>query len=210
MPRLIYTFPILALLGLTSPAFAQEATADADTSETSQTEAAETSEDTGDLAVELDMGSEPQEEPTYIKEVFDDWELKCFRSEGEEDPCQMYQLLYEPGGSPVAEFSIFRLPGQAQATAGATLIVPLGTLLTEDVQISVDGGKAKSYSFRFCNLIGCYAQIGLTQDDVDAFRRGVTANLRIIPAQAPDEVVDIPVSLKGFTAAFDSTTVIDQ
>lgn len=232
MSRLIYTFPILALVGMASPVFAQDDTAEApatteteaqidQSSDAGSPDAAEetaeettdgTEEQSGGIAAELDMGTDPDADadPTYVKAVYDDWELKCFRSEAENDPCQMYQLLYEAGGSPVAEFSIFRLPGESQATAGATVIVPLGTLLTEDINISVDDGKAKSYSYRFCNLVGCYAQIGLTQADVDAFRRGVQANLRIVPAQAPDQVVDIPVSLKGFTAAFENTTVLDQ
>ena len=104
----------------------------------------------------------------------------------------------------------FRLPGEAQAVAGATIIVPLGTLLTEELKIAVDGGKAKSYSYRFCSLVGCYAQIGLTDADIAAFKAGAAATLQIVPAQAPDQKVDIKVSLSGFTAAFDNTTVLEE
>ncbi len=212
MSKLIYTFPILAALGMATPVFAQDTDADepaADTAANGGGEAVETLQGQGAFT-DLDMGNEVLDDPTYTQAVHEDWELKCFRSEAEQDPCQMYQLLFEEGGNPVAEFSIFRLPGQSQAMAGATIIVPLGTLLTEDIKISVDGGRAKSYSYRFCNMVGCYAQIGLTEDDVNAFRRGMEAQIQIVPAQAPDQVVNIPVSLRGFTAAFEETSVLDD
>ena len=81
-----------------------------------------------DATPKVQTGRAAQEDPTYIKEEYGDWQLKCFRSEAEEDPCQMYQLLTEEAGNPVAEFSLFRLPEGAQAAAGATIVVPLGTL----------------------------------------------------------------------------------
>jgi len=218
MSKLIYTLPLLAAMSLSSTALAQETTAPAEEAPAAEAEAPEATTESdaaqaeaeGGIAEELDMGQSVQEDPTYVKEEHGDWQLKCFRSEAEEDPCQMFQLLREETGNPVAEFSIFRLPGGNQATAGATVIVPLGTLLSEELKISVDGGRAKSYSYRFCNLVGCYAQIGLTQEDIDAFKRGVEATLVIVPAQAPDQQVNIKASLKGFTAAFDNTSVLNQ
>ena len=222
MPKLIYTLPLMAALGFANMSFAQEATtatSDAATAETTDTATSETAatEDTtadeGTTDTGLDMGQEvaaTEGDPTYVKETYGDWQLKCFRSEAEEDPCQMFQLLHEDAGNPIAEFSIFRLPPNSKAIAGATVVVPLGTLLTEQLKISVDGGKAKGYSYSFCSLVGCYARIGLTQADIDAFKRGASANLTIIPAQAPDQSVTIKASLSGFTAAFENTSVLDN
>ncbi|MDF1668994.1 MAG: invasion associated locus B family protein [Roseovarius sp.] len=222
MPKLIYTLPLMAALGFATMSFAQEATtatSDAAAAETTQTATPETpaTEDTtaseGTTDTGLDMGQEvaaAENDPTYVKETYGEWQLKCFRSEAEEDPCQMFQLLHEDAGNPIAEFSIFRLPPNSKAIAGATVVVPLGTLLTEQLKISVDGGKAKGYSYSFCSLVGCYARIGLTQADIDAFKRGASANLTIIPAQAPDQSVTIKASLSGFTAAFENTSVLDN
>ena len=231
MPKLLYTLPLLATFSLGLPAFAQEedtattAETTAEATETTATAAEDTAADSTEAATdntaadatgeaqpaeELDMGQEVEEDPTYVKEEYGDWQLKCFRSEAEEDPCQMFQLLREDTGNPIAEFSIFRLPDAAQAEAGATIVVPLGTLLTEELKISVDGGKAKSYSYRFCSLVGCYAQIGLTKADIEAFKRGASASLTIVPAQAPDQKVNIKASLSGFTAAFDNTSVLNN
>jgi len=219
MPKLHYTLPLLAALALGTPAFAQDDTTttdDAAAAEATETEATGTDAGATDGTATagadtgLDMGQTVEEDPTYVKETYGDWELKCFRSEAEEDPCQMFQLLREDAGNPIAEFSIFRLPEGAQAAAGATIVVPLGTMLSEELKISVDGGKAKSYSYRFCSLVGCYAQIGLTAEDVEAFKRGLGATLQIVPAQAPDQTVNIKASLSGFTAAFENTSVLDN
>lgn len=213
MPKLLYTLLLLTALVFGTTGVAQEATTQTEepAASTDATEG-EVTQDTavGEGDVGLDMGQPVEEDRTYVKETYGDWELKCFRTEAGEDPCQMFQLLREETGNPIAEFSIFRLPGDAQAAAGATIVVPLGTLLTEELKISVDGGKAKSYSYRFCSLVGCYAQIGLTQEDVAAFRAGASATLQIVPAQAPDQKVDIKASLSGFTAAFDNTSVLAQ
>jgi len=195
MFRTFYTLPLAALLTLAGPALAQD------------TEAAETTEDGADLAPGLDMGQEVREDPSYVKETYGDWQLQCFRSEAEEDPCQMYQLLREEAGNPVAEFSLFKLPGDAEAVAGATIVVPLGTLLPQGLLISVDEGTPKAYNYSFCSMVGCFARIGLTQADIDAFKAGGEANLTIVPAQAPDQTVVIKASLDGFTKAYENVSI---
>lgn len=223
MPNLIRSLPLIALLGLGTSVLAQDtsteeaadsepaatteqdATTDATTQE-GQASDADTAQT--DPASGLDLGREVEEDPSYIKETYGDWQLQCFRSETGEDPCQMYQLLREDAGNPVAEFSLFKLPGNSQAVAGATIVVPLGTLLTEGLKIRVDGSATKNYNYSFCSLGGCFARIGFTQADIDAFKAGANATLIIVPAQAPDQRVEIKTSLTGFTAAFNEASVI--
>lgn len=214
MPKLLSTLPLIFTLLFSTVLNAQEDTGASQETEAAQTEAeADTAADGGEATVaeELDLGQEVAEDPTYIKDTYGDWQLKCFRAEGDgEDICQMYQLLTEEAGNPVAEFSMFRLPDGAQAAAGATIVVPLGTLLGEELKISVDGGKAKSYPFSFCTLVGCFARIGFTENDVGALKRGAKAYLTIVPAQAPDQTVRIEASLSGFTAAYDNVSTISN
>lgn len=146
----------------------------------------------------------------YTKETIGAWEMRCIKTEGETDPCQMYQLLDDGEGAPVAEISLFRLPGSGKAEAGATIIVPLETALPRQLSISVDAGKARRYPFAFCNPVGCYVRLGLTAEDVAAFKRGNTAKITIVPALAPDQTVDLTLSLTGFTASYDQVSVLDQ
>jgi invasion protein IalB len=213
MPNSFRTLPLIALLAMSTALYAQETTqTDTQAEDTATEEAAQAGESTAteeaqtgetDPASNLDMGQEVQD-PTYIKEQYGDWQLVCFRTEAGEDPCQMYQLLREDAGNPVAEFSLFKLPGNSQAVAGATITVPLGTLLPEGLKIAVDGGTAKAYNYTSCNIRGCIAQIGLTEGDITAYKAGAGAVLTIVPAQAPDQTVNIKASLNGFTAAYEN------
>ena len=162
----------------------------------------------------LDLGQPvsdgPQLGERYSKETFNDWDLACIKTEAENDPCSMLQILTDDGGNPMAEVSMFRLKEGGQAVAGATIIVPLETLLPAQLTISVDGAGGKRYNYTFCNPIGCVAQIGLTEDDVSAFKRGAKATVSLVPAPAPDQRIDLQLSLAGFTAAYDVVDVVEN
>ena len=156
----------------------------------------------------LSMGEEvnPDNAPgsIYLRDTTGDWEVRCQRAgEGQIDPCNLYQLLRDEGGQAVAEMTMFAMPEGQEAVAGAQIITPLETLLTQQVRLSVDGGSVKRYPFAYCTTAGCISQIGLTQGDVDSFRRGANGKLTIVPARAPDgATVDLSISLSGFTAGF--------
>lgn len=146
----------------------------------------------------------PQVGEVYISAEFGDWALRCVKAEeGEPDSCNLYQLLVNEEGASVAELNIFQLPEGGQAVAGATLVAPLETLLTQQVTIAVDGQNARRYPFTFCNRAGCVARIGFTQAEIDELKRGIQATVRIVPAAAPTQEVVLDVSLLGFTAGFD-------
>ena len=199
---------LATLLALAAPLSAQE----------TNTEAAESSDQTGTVSADqvLDLGQPvddgtPQLGERYAKETHGDWDLACVRTEAETDPCSLLQILADPNGNPMAEVSLFRIdqPG-GQAVAGATIIVPLETLLPAALTISVDGAPGERYNYSFCNPLGCVAQIGLTQADVDAFKRGSEAILSLRPAPAPDQLIEMKMSLKGFTAGYDVVDVVKQ
>lgn len=142
---------------------------------------------------------------TYVRSTHGDWELRCIKaSEGQKDPCQLYQLLKDQNDNAVAEINMFNLPEGDQLAAGATIVTPLETLLTAQVRIGVDEASPKVYPFTFCTAIGCFARVGFSADDVASFKRGNIAKITVVPAQAPDQTVDLTVSLTGFTAAFDA------
>ncbi|WP_299686562.1 invasion associated locus B family protein [uncultured Tateyamaria sp.] len=189
--------------------------------QSTDTEAADTDTQTeetqqGDTGIEdqLSLGepanTEPQVGQTYIQEKNGDWEMRCIRTEDGNDPCQMYQLMTDSEGTPVAEISIFRLPEGGRAVAGATIIVPLETSLPEQLTMRVDAGQARRYPFAFCNTVGCYSRVGLVQEEVNSFRRGNAATVTIVPALAPDQKVELKLSLSGFTASFEKTSVAQQ
>ncbi|NSY38826.1 invasion associated locus B family protein [Leisingera sp. ANG59] len=209
---------LAAVLAMTAPLAAQETTTE-DTGATEQAagaESAEQAEQSGSTADQLlDLGEPVNDGPKlgdrYSKEKHGDWDLACIRTEQENDPCSLLQVLAGPQGNPMAEVSLFRIEQQGgQAVAGATVIVPLETLLPAALTISIDGAPAKRYNYSFCNPLGCVAQIGLTQSDIDAFKKGKEAVLSLRPAPAPDQIVEMKLSLSGFTAGYDVVDVVKQ
>jgi len=157
------------------------------------------------LALGEEVTDESQVGQSYIVEEHGDWTVNCVHApEGQKDPCNLYQLLKNDAGNDVAEISLFPLPASGQAVAGATIITPLETMLTEQVVLQVDSGKAKRYPFSFCTQIGCFARVGLTAEDISAFKRGKAATLAIVPVAAPDQKVQLKISLTGFTAGYEA------
>ncbi len=203
--------PLLLALMLAGPVIAQD-TANDDAAPETATEA--------DPADGLSLGTplETAEPATiedlapgqpYVRGQSGDWLFRCLKgAEGDIDPCQLYQLLKDADGNDVAEISMFPLPNSGRAAAGATIVAPLETLLTQQLTVSVDGGEARRYPFTFCNTAGCVARVGFTADEVAQFKRGNTATLRMVPAAAPDQEVVLTVSLTGFTAGYDNLVEI--
>jgi invasion protein IalB len=192
----------LGLLAL--PAFAQE------------TAPAEAPAEAPAADAGLSMGTETNAPPAmktkdeatvgeaYLAANFELWEQRCERAEAGTDPCQLFQLLRDGDGNAVAEFSIFALPAGGKAVAGATIVAPLETLLTANLTIAIDTGKAKVYPFTFCTQLGCVARVGFTAEEIAQFKAGAKATMTIVPAVAPEEKVNLDISLKGFTAGYDA------
>lgn len=204
-------------LGLGSVAYAQEAATPAPAADgttvapATETPAATDAPAATDVPADaVSMGQEVGAAPTdgpgsvYVKSTHDDWELRCVKAADGSDPCQLYQLLKDEKGNSVAEISLFALPAGGPAVAGANIIAPLETLLTQQLQIQIDTSKAKVYPFTWCDRGGCVARIGFTAEEVAALKAGNKATVTIVPAAAPDQRVALNLSLKGFTAGFDA------
>jgi invasion protein IalB len=202
MTDLTKLFAITLGLGLASVATAQETPAP----EAPAPVAGDAAVPNG-LSMGTEEGAPAADGPgsTYVAAEHGDWQQRCVRAQDGSDPCQLYQLLKDGEGNSVAEISMFGLPaGAQQAVAGATIIAPLETLLTESLTLQIDSGKAKIYPFTWCSQIGCVARVGFTQAELDSFKKGAKATVTIVPVVAPDQKVNLNLSLKGFTAGFDA------
>lgn len=193
------TLAILAVAALSLPVSAQDTTTEQPAPAGSQ---------------QLDLGQNVGEGPKlgerYSKEKFGDWDLACVKTEAEVDPCSLLQILVDEKGNSVAEVSIFRIANGGQAVAGATIVVPLETLLPAQLTIAVDEIGGKRYNYTFCSPIGCVAQIGLTQEDVAAYKKGTAGKVSLVPAPAPDQVVTLNLSLNGFTAGYNAVDIVEN
>ena len=190
---------VALVAALALPALAQESTQ----SETPPPEPAPAEQP---AATDLSTGqaAQPPAPEPYVKETYGGWQLRCLRMEDGSDPCEIYQLLKDAEGNSVAEISMIALPDGGEVVAGATVVVPLETLLTPQLRIAVDGAKPKVYPYTFCATVGCFARIGFTADEVEGLKKGAKATVSVVPERAPDQVVSVDISLKGFTDAFEA------
>ena len=196
MIRKLVPFNVAAAALLCGTAFAQESTP--------QPEAGAEAE----VGSDLDLGeSGPRVGEQYVKEQTGEWNISCIKTEGEDDPCAMVQILNNQQGDPIAEVSIGKLPEGGAAVAWANVVVPLETLLQAQLAMSIDGAPRKLYNYHHCIPVGCVAQLGLTQGDIDAMKSGQKAVLSLVPARLPDQVLNMDMSLSGFTAGFDGLNV---
>lgn len=206
MSHLSTTAALILALSLAGPLAAQE-TAPAAEAPAAAPAAAPT-EAPAEAPAEAAAPAEPADgigQP-YVAGTYGDWELRCIHSADGSDPCQLYQLLKDKDGNAVSEISLVSLPEGKDAIAGATIITPLETLLTQQLNITVDKGQTKRYPFTFCADVGCVARVGFTAAEIAGFKKGATATITVVPVADPSRTVDINLSLKGFTAGFDAVT----
>ena len=163
-------------------------------------------EEAESLSIDDTIMSEPQKTEPYIKERFENWSLKCIKTVNSIERCEANQIIFNQKQQPVAEISIIKLPKGQVAAAAATIIVPLETILSEGLVLAIQELEPKKYQFKFCNSLGCYSQIGLTDDEVEALKRKEKASIFLKHISSGDQQIVIPMSLDGFTKTFSNVT----
>ncbi len=137
----------------------------------------------------------------YLKEEHGAWTIRCTRAPlGQADPCDMFQVLKNSEGGPVAEVMV-----QPAGENGGTMViaVPLGTFLPAGVKIGIDGNELGSIPFITCTRT-CVSRVTLKEAELQAFKNGNVAQLTLSAADAPQVPVSVDASLTGFTAAFNN------
>lgn len=140
---------------------------------------------------------------SYIKETFGDWQMRCIRTADNKDPCELYQLLKDAQGGAVAEASL--VPVKGQVSAIVTYVAPLETDLQQGLRLKIDNNAEQGYPFMVCAQIGCISRVGLSDADLNIYKRGNTGSVTLHPFGAPQEQnVKLTLSLKGFTAGLEA------
>ncbi|WP_299360112.1 invasion associated locus B family protein [uncultured Paracoccus sp.] len=147
---------------------------------------------------------EPRPGTYYTQSTHGDWTLRCMKAAEGQDPCELYQLMKDDQGSAVAEVSVIPFTGEAAAILN--FVAPLETDLGAGLGLQIDAGQAAKYPFMVCAPIGCISRIGMTSDELAAFKRGNAATVTLLPFGGnPDQnTVRLSLSLTGFTAGFDA------
>lgn len=134
-----------------------------------------------------------------VKATHGDWQVQCPPDESPTNPCAMVQnLVREEDNRRVLGALIVRPP---DIEPFLRIIVPLGVLLPGGMTLSVDGASVGTVGFINCLPDGCMTQVGLTPDLVASMKQGTQAIVTVYEqAEVP---VELPLSLTGFTAAYE-------
>ena len=108
--------------------------------------------------------------------------------------------LLQNAPKPVLSITIgfFGPEHQSLAIIDTQLRVPLAN----GIRVGVDGKEVGGTPFEFCHQQGCRAFLPLSQEIVSAFKAGAQGAVQM--RSSGGEPVNLPVSLKGFTAGYGS------
>ncbi len=132
--------------------------------------------------------------------TYGDWGYKCDKApNGNEELCYVFQnVTKKEGGELVLGARIAYRDGQPDPLLVAT--VPLGSLLPPGAALVMDGMEPIKLTYFLCAAQGCTTTATpLPANVVDAMKKGDQAAIRV--AAPNQQVVGLPLSLKGFTKA---------
>ncbi len=132
---------------------------------------------------------------TAIKAQHGDWQIVCKQPAGaKNDVCALVQDVTSESNPNIGLSVQF----QNNPEGGRVLRVfaPLGILLPPGLGLQIDEEKVGHAPFVRCQVVGCVAQVTVTDDLMKKLEVGKTA--WFIVYQSKDEGIGIPVSLSGF------------
>lgn len=138
--------------------------------------------------------------PETPVQQFEDWALECGTPEGGDgETCYMFQnIVVKDTGQRLLHTAV------GYAGDGSTpmllLTAPLGVHLPGGLRLQIDDGETMRMPFERCTSRGCHAAATLEQDVVDALKAGL--QLKVTFGDGASEPVTLPVSLQGFTRAY--------
>jgi invasion protein IalB len=157
---------------------------------------------------QVPQGQAPAAEPPG--QPFGDWVQRCPPTPppgaspprpGEQEVCFLvHQAIDQATQNPLLKVTVGFFGDERQS--GAVIAMPLGVPLARGLQISVDGKELATVPFQVCRRDGCQAYFQMDNNAVAAFKAGTQAMAHVESTMG--EGFNLPISLRGFTAGFDS------
>ena len=125
------------------------------------------------------------------------WNIRCAENTNH---CEMVQRLnVTETGQRIIEFAITH--DKETKSAKGAVILPLGVLIQPGVNLAIDDDKRFRFEINHCLANGCYAYIEMPEAIIESFKKGNNAVLVMKDTKGTN--VQIPLSLDGFTKAFE-------
>lgn len=168
------------------------------------------------LAQQSQEAPSAQEEPPPAPEAevpldvtereFQDWILRCGRSEQGPEVCEMQQEQTDDDGRPIMAVAVGTVPGTSDL--GLLVMLPLGILLPPGVTLQVDGGAETPLEVQLCDRRGCRIEKLVEPELLNRLKAGreATVFFEALDPQGRARRLGVPISLLGFTAALNELT----
>jgi invasion protein IalB len=149
-------------------------------------------------------GTQPGLEMTERK--FQDWTLRCGKSQQGPEVCELQQQQTDREGRTVMAVAVGTVPGSSDL--GLLIILPLGILLPPGVSLAIDGGAEVPLQVERCERQGCRIEMLLEPALLNRLKAGREAKVFFEALNPQGELtrLGVPVSLLGFTAALNELT----
>ncbi len=130
---------------------------------------------------------------------FDDWVVACATpKDSPKKLCQAVQTLSnKENGKRVMQIMV-GYPDEG-AEPIAIFVLPLGYLLQAGSKFELDGKEIRVLAAERCIQTGCIVPLPLDKEMLAKFKGGTAGRIEVTIAK--DRTMDLPVSLKGFSAA---------
>ena len=129
------------------------------------------------------------------------WLLDCEEAEGfSQGRCRILQtVLIKESKQPLLTAAIERRPG----VGGYSLVlkVPHGIFLPPGLAVDMEGVERQVLKFRLSDATGIFAATRVDDAFLEALKKGAVLKVSVVTSQG--QKVGIPVTLRGFTAAFE-------
>ena len=132
-------------------------------------------------------------------QVPEGWFKACTKQE-DVDICNVQNIVVADSGQLITGVSMIELKGKVNRKI-FQITVPSGRMVPPGIGLQIDGGQARKVDYMICLPDRCIGEVPLTDDLINSFKRGQQLTLTSVNFQ--NQPNPIPVSLQGFTAAFD-------
>ena len=138
-----------------------------------------------------------------VKQTHGGWEIRCEQPTGARaEQCALIQFVVADD-RPNVGLTVIILRTADKQSHVLRVLAPLGVLLPSGLGLRIDETNLGNAAFVRCLPDGgCVSEIVMDQKLIDLLKNGKMATLVIF--QTPEEVIGIPIELKGFTAGFDA------
>jgi invasion protein IalB len=149
---------------------------------------------------------QPPPDLDLTERQFQDWILRCGKSQQGPEVCEMQQQRADKEGRTVMAVAVGTVPGSSDL--GLLIILPLGIALPPGVSLQVDGGAEVPLVVDRCERQGCRIEMLIKPDLMTRLKGGREAKV-FFEADNPQgerQRLGVPISLLGFTAALGELT----